>query len=75
MQIWHSFVRTKKRLSFRNCLSMTNCYRVASDVHHNRVAANTWDPAAVYGNSSDVRHQAATFYGSYQLPFGKGKQF
>ncbi len=36
---------------------------------------DTWDPAAVYGNSSDVRHQAATFYGSYQLPFGKGKQF
>jgi hypothetical protein len=35
----------------------------------------TWDKAAVYGNSSDVRHHSATVYGSYQLPVGNGKQF
>ncbi len=35
----------------------------------------TWDPAAVYGHDSNVRKQSATAYGSYQLPFGKGKPF
>jgi hypothetical protein len=35
----------------------------------------TWDKAAVYGNSNDVRHHSATIYGLYQLPLGKGKQF
>ena len=35
----------------------------------------TWDPAIAYGADSAVRHQAATVYGSYELPFGKGKQF
>ncbi len=35
----------------------------------------TWDPAIAYGPDSNVRHQSATLYGSYQLPFGKGKQF
>jgi hypothetical protein len=36
---------------------------------------STWDKAAVYGNSNDVRHHSATIYGLYQLPLGKGKQF
>jgi Carboxypeptidase regulatory-like domain/TonB dependent receptor len=35
----------------------------------------TWDPRSVYGRDSDVRQNSATAYGSYQLPFGKGKQF
>jgi hypothetical protein len=35
----------------------------------------TWNPTAVYGRDSNVRQNAATAYGSYQLPFGKGKQF
>ena len=35
----------------------------------------TWDPSIAYGPDSNVRHQAATLYGSYDLPFGKGKQF
>ena len=35
----------------------------------------TWSPSSVYGPDSNVRKQAATAYGSYQLPFGKGKQF
>ena len=35
----------------------------------------TWDKAAVYGATQDVRHHSATLYGLYQLPLGKGKQF
>jgi Carboxypeptidase regulatory-like domain/TonB dependent receptor len=35
----------------------------------------TWDPSIAYGADSNVRHHAATLYGSYDLPFGKGKQF
>jgi len=35
----------------------------------------TWDKAAVFGNDSQVRHHAATIYGTYSLPVGKGKQF
>ena len=35
----------------------------------------TWSPKSVYGADSNVRHQSATIYGSYDLPFGKGKQF
>jgi outer membrane receptor protein involved in Fe transport len=36
---------------------------------------STWSKAITYGNDSNVRHQAATVYGSYMLPFGKGKDF
>ena len=35
----------------------------------------TWSQSVAYGNDSSVRHQSATLYGSYDLPFGKGKQF
>jgi hypothetical protein len=35
----------------------------------------TWDKPITYGADSDVRHHSATLYGSYDLPFGKGKQF
>jgi hypothetical protein len=36
---------------------------------------STWSKSIVYGNDSNVRHQSATLYGSYMLPFGKGKDF
>ena len=36
---------------------------------------STWSKSAVYGNDGNVRHQAATAYGSYALPIGKGKEF
>jgi hypothetical protein len=36
---------------------------------------STWSKSIVYGNDSNVRHQSATAYGSYLLPFGKGKDF
>jgi len=35
----------------------------------------TWDPSIAYGADSVTRHQVATVYGSYDLPFGRGKQF
>ncbi|HUB30545.1 MAG TPA: TonB-dependent receptor [Terracidiphilus sp.] len=35
----------------------------------------TWDKAVLYGQDSAVRDQQLTLYGSYDLPFGKGKQF
>jgi hypothetical protein len=36
---------------------------------------STWDIAAVRGNDSNVRRQQLTWFGSYSLPFGRGKQF
>ena len=36
---------------------------------------STWSQSIAYGNDSNVRHHSATLYGSYDLPFGKGKQF
>ncbi len=35
----------------------------------------TWTRTANRGRDSNVRPQTLTFYGSYDLPFGKGKQF
>jgi len=35
----------------------------------------TWSPKSVYGPDSNVRTHAATLYGSYMFPFGKGKQY
>jgi len=36
---------------------------------------STWNKSVVYGRDSDTRNNQVTAYGSYQLPFGKGKQF
>jgi len=36
---------------------------------------SSWDPAAVNGRDSNVRLQQLTWYGSYDLPFGHGKQY
>src|SRR5262249_38165571 len=35
----------------------------------------SWDPQAGHGRDSNVRLQQMTFYGTYDLPFGKGKPF
>jgi len=69
-----------------NALQVTIADRVGKDLNVNAnyqwaVAHNydssfsTWDKAATYGNAEDVRRQALTGYGSYGLPFGKGKMF
>ena len=36
---------------------------------------STWNRHAVHGRDSNVRLQQMTWYGSYELPFGHGKQF
>ena len=36
---------------------------------------STWSKAAVHGRDGNVRGQQLVFYGSYDLPFGKGKQY
>ncbi|MGA7857828.1 MAG: TonB-dependent receptor [Terracidiphilus sp.] len=36
---------------------------------------STWSHAVVHGRDGEVRNQQLTAYGSYDLPFGKGKQF
>ena len=33
------------------------------------------EPSLTHLRDSQVRDQQLTFYGSYDLPFGKGKQF
>jgi hypothetical protein len=55
-------------------LNMNGNYQWASATNF---AGNysTWSKAVTYGNDSSVRHQSATVYGSYMLPFGKGKDF
>ena len=35
----------------------------------------TWDHNVTHGRDTNVRDQQLTLYGSYDLPFGKGKQF
>ncbi|HEY1902398.1 MAG TPA: carboxypeptidase regulatory-like domain-containing protein [Terracidiphilus sp.] len=35
----------------------------------------TWSHSITHGRDSNVRNQQLTAYGSYDLPFGKGKQF
>lgn len=35
----------------------------------------TWNQRATYGHDTNVRKNQLTGYGSYDLPFGKGKQF
>ena len=35
----------------------------------------TWSKVVTHGRDGNTRDQAATVYGSYDLPFGKGKQF
>jgi Carboxypeptidase regulatory-like domain/TonB dependent receptor len=35
----------------------------------------TWDRHVAHGRDSNVRLQQLTWYGTYDLPFGKGKQF
>jgi hypothetical protein len=36
---------------------------------------STWSRSATRGRDSNVRRSQLTWYGSYDLPFGKGKQF
>jgi hypothetical protein len=55
-------------------LNINGNYQFATATDFNS-SYSTWSKAITFGNSSDVRHQSATVYGSYMLPVGKGKQF
>ncbi len=55
-------------------LSATANYQWASAFDFNSTYV-TWSKSAVYGRDSNVRQNSATVYGSYDFPFGKGRQF
>ena len=55
-------------------LAATFNYQWASAFDFNGGYA-TWSKSAVYGRDSNVRQNAATIYGTYDFPFGRGKQF
>ena len=55
-------------------LSATANYQLAT-AYDTSSGYFTWDPKSVYGHDSNVRTHSATLYGTYLLPFGKGKQF
>ncbi len=55
-------------------LAMTANYEWASSFNANSSFA-TWDKQAVHGRDDNVRDQQLVAYGSYDLPFGKGKQY
>ena len=64
---------TVQQNSFKG-LNYTLNYQWASAFSNSTTYAS-WDRHAGYGRDSNVRLQQATFFGSYELPFGKGKQF
>ena len=55
-------------------LNYTANYQWAS-AFANSTQYASWDRHVGYGRDSNVRLQQLTFYGSYELPFGKGKPF
>jgi hypothetical protein len=55
-------------------LSYTANYQWAS-AFNELGAYSTWNKAVSHQRDSNVRDQQLIFYGSYDLPFGKGKQF
>ncbi len=55
-------------------LAWTANYQWAS-AFDDQSSYSTWSMAVVHGRDSNVRNQQLTAYGSYDLPFGKGKQY
>ena len=55
-------------------LSMTANYAWQSAFNHGGTYS-TWDKTVAYGRDDFVRANVFNAYGSYQLPFGKGKMF
>jgi Carboxypeptidase regulatory-like domain len=55
-------------------LSYTSNYQWAR-AYDSQTNYYTWDRAIDYGQDSNVRAQQFNIYGSYDMPFGKGKQF
>jgi len=59
---------------FTKGLAVTANYQWAS-AFDEQSGFYTWDHAVTHGRDSNTRDQQLTVYGSYDLPFGKGKQF
>jgi outer membrane receptor protein involved in Fe transport len=60
--------------SMRNGLAMTANYEWAS-AFDEQSGYYTWSHSVTHGRDSNVRNQQLTWYGSYDLPFGKGKMY
>jgi hypothetical protein len=60
--------------SMRNGLAMTANYEWAS-AFDEETGYYTWSHSITHGRDSNVRNQQLTWYGSYDLPFGKGKMY
>ena len=59
---------------FSKGLAVTGNYEWASAFSENG-GYSTWNKAVEHQRDSNVRNQQAVIYGSYDLPFGKGKQY
>ncbi|HUN82772.1 MAG TPA: TonB-dependent receptor [Terracidiphilus sp.] len=60
--------------TFSKGLAYTANYEWAR-AYDSQTSYYTWDKAIDYGPDSNVRAQQFGLYGSYDLPFGRGKQF
>lgn len=60
--------------TFAKGLAYTANYEWAT-AHDSSSTYYTWDPGVDYGPDSNVRNQQFNLYGSYDLPFGRGKQY
>ena len=60
--------------TFNKGLAYTANYEWAR-ANDSQSAYYTWERKIDYGPDSNVRDQQFNFYGSYDLPFGRGKQF
>jgi hypothetical protein len=60
--------------TFSKGLAITGNYSWASAFGENTTYW-TWDQAATHERDSNVRNQQLTMYGSYDFPFGRGKQY
>jgi len=60
--------------TFAKGLAYTANYQWAS-AFDEQTGYYTWDHNITHGRDSNVRDQQLTMYGSYDFPFGKGKQF
>jgi len=60
--------------AMKNGLSMNANYQWAS-AFDEESAFYTWSHSITHGRDSNVRDQQLTLYGSYDLPFGKGKKY
>jgi hypothetical protein len=60
--------------TFSKGLAVTGNYNWAAAFDENSTYW-TWDKKADYQPDSNVRRQSMIIYGSYDLPFGKGKQY